>query len=59
MIPIAMGLFSNIGISMTPMFGSIAMIFSSLTVVLNTLQYYTNGMANALHQENLQIYNLY
>ena len=39
MIPIAMGLFSNIGISMTPMFGSIAMIFSSLTVVLNALRF--------------------
>ena len=39
MIPIAMGLFSNIGISMTPMFGSIAMIFSSLTVVLNSLRF--------------------
>ena len=39
MIPIAMGLFSNIGINMTPMFGSIAMIFSSLTVVLNSLRF--------------------
>ena len=39
MIPIAMGLFSNIGINMTPMFGSIAMIFSSLTVILNSLRF--------------------
>lgn len=39
MIPIAMGLFRNIGINMTPMFGSIAMIFSSLTVVLNSLRF--------------------
>ena len=39
MIPIAMGLFSNIGINMTPMFGSIAMTFSSLTVVLNSLRF--------------------
>ena len=39
MIPIAMGLFSNMGINMTPMFGSIAMIFSSLTVVLNSLRF--------------------
>ncbi|MBO5138161.1 MAG: cadmium-translocating P-type ATPase [Bacilli bacterium] len=39
MIPIAMGLFSNIGINMTPIFGSIAMIFSSLTVVLNSLRF--------------------
>ena len=39
MIPIAMGLFSNIGINITPMFGSIAMIFSSLTVVLNSLRF--------------------
>lgn len=39
MIPIAMGLFSNMGINMTPMFGSIAMIFSSLTVILNSLRF--------------------
>lgn len=39
MIPIAMGLFSNLGINMTPMFGSIAMILSSLTVVLNSLRF--------------------
>lgn len=39
MIPVAMGLFSNIGIHMTPMFGSIAMIFSSLTVVFNALRF--------------------
>jgi len=39
MIPIAMGLFSNFGINMTPMFASIAMIFSSLTVVLNSLRF--------------------
>lgn len=34
-----MGLFSNIGIDMTPMLGSAAMIFSSLTVVLNALRF--------------------
>ena len=39
MIPIAMGLFTDFGISMSPMFGSIAMIFSSLTVVLNSLRF--------------------
>ena len=38
MIPIAAGLLSNIGINMSPMFGSIAMIISSLTVVLNSLR---------------------
>lgn len=38
MIPVAIGLFENHGISMTPMFGSIAMIFSSFTVVLNSLR---------------------
>ena len=43
MLPIAMGLFENFGISMTPMFGSIAMIFSSLTVVFNSLRF---GMVN-------------
>ncbi len=39
MIPIAIGLFSSYGITMNPMFGSIAMIFSSLTVVLNSLRF--------------------
>ena len=43
MLPIAMGLLENFGISMTPMFGSIAMIFSSLTVVFNSLRF---GMVN-------------
>ena len=43
MRPIAMGLLENFGISMTPMFGSIAMIFSSLTVVFNSLRF---GMVN-------------
>ena len=38
MIPIAMGLFRDFGLNMTPMFGSIAMVFSSLTVVLNSLR---------------------
>lgn len=39
MIPIAMGLFENVGIWMNPMFGSIAMVLSSLTVVLNSLRF--------------------
>lgn len=39
MIPIAMGLFSPLGINMTPMFGSLAMVLSSLTVVLNSLRF--------------------
>ncbi|MGN1012901.1 MAG: heavy metal translocating P-type ATPase [Clostridia bacterium] len=38
MIPIAMGLFTNLGINMNPMFGALAMILSSLTVVLNVLR---------------------
>lgn len=38
MLPIAMGLFSDFGINMSPMFGSIAMTISSLTVVLNSLR---------------------
>ncbi len=38
MIPIAMGLFSKWGLTMSPMFGSLAMTFSSLTVVLNSLR---------------------
>ncbi len=38
MIPVAMGLFSNFGIVISPMFGSVAMIFSSLTVIFNSLR---------------------
>ncbi len=38
MIPIAIGLLKGIGITLTPMFGSIAMTLSSLTVVLNSLR---------------------
>ena len=38
MIPIAMGVLKPFGITMNPMFGSIAMTFSSLTVVLNSLR---------------------
>ena len=38
MIPIAMGVFSTLGITMNPMFGSLAMTLSSLTVVLNALR---------------------
>ena len=38
MIPIAMGLFSNFKISINPMIASIAMMFSSLTVILNALR---------------------
>ncbi len=38
MIPIAMGLFSKFGISINPMIASVAMMFSSLTVILNALR---------------------
>jgi Cu+-exporting ATPase len=38
MIPIAMGLFSNFGLSLNPMIASFAMTISSLTVVLNALR---------------------
>ena len=38
MIPIAVGLLENYGISMSPMFASIAMTISSLTVVINSLR---------------------
>ena len=37
-IPIAMGLFSKFGISINPMIASIAMMFSSITVILNALR---------------------
>ena len=35
MIPIAMGLLKPIGISINPMIASVAMVFSSITVILN------------------------
>ena len=38
MIPLAIGLFKPFGLSMSPMFGGIAMSISSLTVVLNALR---------------------
>lgn len=38
MIPIAMGLFTNVGISINPMLASLAMMFSSITVILNALR---------------------
>ena len=38
MIPIAMGIFTKFNIVMNPMFGSMAMTLSSLTVVLNALR---------------------
>lgn len=38
MIPIAIGLFKKFGISINPMFSSISMMISSLTVVLNSLR---------------------
>ena len=38
MIPVAMGIFRGIGISTTPMIASLAMVFSSITVILNALR---------------------
>lgn len=38
MIPIAIGIFSPFGVTMNPMFASIAMTLSSLTVTLNSLR---------------------
>lgn len=38
MIPLAIGILKPIGISITPMIASIAMVFSSITVILNTLR---------------------
>ena len=38
MIPIAMGLFTSFGIFINPMIASIAMMFSSITVILNALR---------------------
>ena len=38
MIPIAIGVLSPIGITINPMWASLAMVFSSLTVIANTLR---------------------
>ena len=38
MIPIAIGILKHIGITVTPMIASLAMVFSSITVILNTLR---------------------
>ncbi len=38
MIPVAIGLLKPIGISITPMIASLAMVCSSITVILNTLR---------------------
>ena len=38
MIPIAIGLFKPLGITINPMMASFAMVISSLTVVLNALR---------------------
>ena len=38
MIPIAIGVLKPIGITVTPMIASLAMVFSSITVILNTLR---------------------
>lgn len=38
MIPVAIGFFKTLGISINPMIASLAMVFSSLTVILNALR---------------------
>ena len=38
MIPIAIGILKPLGISINPMIASLAMVFSSITVILNTLR---------------------
>ena len=38
MIPVAIGVFAGIGISINPMIASLAMVFSSITVILNALR---------------------
>ena len=38
MIPIAVGILKPIGISITPMIASLAMVLSSITVILNALR---------------------
>ena len=38
MIPIAMGLLSNVGVQLNPMISALAMTLSSITVILNALR---------------------
>ena len=38
MLPVAIGLFTRLGLNMNPMLASIAMTLSSLTVILNALR---------------------
>lgn len=38
MIPVAMEIFKPLGISINPMIASLAMVLSSITVILNTLR---------------------
>lgn len=42
MIPIAMGILKPIGISINPMIASLAMVFSSITVIANSLRLKVN-----------------
>ncbi len=43
MIPVAIGLLKPIGITINPMLASLAMVFSSITVILNTLRLKRKG----------------
>ena len=45
MIPIAIGLLKPIGISINPMIASIAMVLSSITVILNALRLSNNNLS--------------
>lgn len=38
MIPIAVGVLKSVGIVINPMIASLAMVFSSVTVILNALR---------------------
>ncbi len=46
MIPISMGLFLPFGITINPMIASLAMVFSSLTVILNALRLKKKGTSH-------------
>ncbi len=46
MIPIAMGILKPLGVSINPMIASFAMVFSSLTVILNALRLRSLKMKN-------------
>ena len=57
MIPIAMGLFKNIGLEINPMIASASMMLSSLCVVLNALRLKNIEVEDGKISRNRKKYN--